>query len=269
MRTARLTSPSTTPTGLRVAGGADPVVLVAHGSRDPRAAEATRALGRAVSAARPDTPVWTSWLDHTEPGPTEVLRGLAAAGHRRAVLVPLLLTAAYHRRVDIPAAVAAAARAGPPLEVRVTDVLGPADGTVDRALLAGLRRRLGESWTGRFDALVLAAAGTRDTRARGSVGLVADALGAEFGVPCRVSYASAAPPETGVAVARLRAAGARRVAVAGYFLAPGLFHDAVAEAARAAGAVAVADPLTDAPELVELVLRRVDEWSGRVLAPAV
>lgn len=212
-----------------------------------------------MSAARPGTPVWASWLDHTEPGPTEVLRDLAVAGHRRAVLVPLLLTAAYHHRVDIPAAVDAAVRSGPPLAVRVTDVLGPADDTTDPALLAGLCRRLGETSPGRFDALVLAAAGTRDARARRSVGRVADALGAQFGVPCRVAYASAAPPAAGVAVSRLRASGARRVAVAAYFLAPGLFHDAVTEAARVAGAVAVAAPLTDAPELVELVLRRVDD----------
>ncbi|MGC4853884.1 sirohydrochlorin chelatase [Micromonospora sp. DT4] len=259
MRAARLTASSTTPTGPGAAGGADPVVLVAHGSRDPRAAEATRALARAVSAARSGLSVWASWLDHTEPGPAEVLRTLAEAGHRSAVVVPLLLTAAYHRRVDIPAAVAAATAAGSTLTVRVTDVLGPADGTVAPALLAGLRRRLSEVTPGRFDALVLAAAGTRDARARGSVGRVADALGAEFGAPCRVSYASAAPPATGVAVARLRAAGARRVAVSAYFLAPGLFHDAVIESARAAGAVAVAAPLTDAPELAELVLHRVDE----------
>ncbi|MEU7930543.1 sirohydrochlorin chelatase [Micromonospora echinofusca] len=244
-------------------GAADPVVLVAHGSRDPRAAEATRALARAVSAVRPGAPVLASWLDHTEPGPATVLRDLAAAGHPRAVLVPLLLTAAYHRRVDVPAAVAAAREAGPPIAVRVTDVLGPADGEVDAGLLAGLRRRLAETEPGRFDALVLAAAGTRDARARGSVGRVAAALAAGLGVPTRVSYASAAPPEVAAAVARLRDRGARRVAVSAYFLAPGLFHDAVAASARGAGAVAVSAPLTDAPELADLVLRRVDAL-GRV-----
>ncbi|MDG4793784.1 CbiX/SirB N-terminal domain-containing protein [Micromonospora sp. WMMD1082] len=238
--------------------GGDPVLLVAHGSRDPRAADATRALARAVSAARPGTRVLASWLDHTEPGPTEALRGLAAAGHPRAVLVPLLLTAAYHRRVDIPAAVAAARDSGPAMAVRVTDVLGPADAGVDPALLAGLRRRLAEAEPGRFDAVVLAAAGTRDAGARGSVGRVAEALGVALHTPTRIAYASAAPPGVGAAVARLRARGARRVAVAAYFLAPGLFHDAVAAAARDAGAVAVAAPLTDAPELVDLVLRRVD-----------
>ncbi|MCI4062493.1 cobalamin biosynthesis protein CbiX [Micromonospora sp. R77] len=234
------------------------MVLVAHGSRDPRAAEAIRALARAVAAARPGVTVLPSWLDHTEPGPATVLRGLADAGQRRAVLVPLLLTAAYHRKVDIPAAVAAARESGPELDVRITDVLGPADGTVDGALLSGLRQRLAEAEPGRYDAVVLAAAGTRDHRARGSVGRVAAVLGATLGVPARVSYASAAPPAVGVAVAKLRAAGARRVAVAAYFLAPGLFHDAVVADARAAGAVAVADPLTDVPALADLILRRAD-----------
>ncbi|MFI6133451.1 sirohydrochlorin chelatase [Micromonospora sp. NPDC051141] len=233
---------------------ASPVVLVAHGSRDPRAAEATRALARAVGAGCPGRPVLPAWLDHTDPGPADVLRRLAADGHSRVVLVPLLLTAAYHRKVDIPAAVAAA---GAGLDVRVTEVLGPTGGVVDGRLLAGLRRRLGEAAGADADAVVLAAAGTRDPAARASVGRVAAALGTGLGVPCRVSYASAAPPEVGGAVRRLRSAGARRVAVAAYFLAPGRFHDGVRAAARSAGAVAVADPLADLPELAELVWRRV------------
>ncbi|MFF5175480.1 sirohydrochlorin chelatase [Micromonospora sp. NPDC000089] len=261
MRAARLTDAAV---GSGTPGPTPPVVLVAHGSRDPRAAEATRALARAVEAARPGARVLPSWLDHTEPGPAEVLRALGAAGHPGAVVVPLLLTAAYHRRVDVPAAVRAAREAAPHLAVRITDVLGPAGRPVAPALLAGLARRLAEAdpgepaGPGELDALVLAAAGTRDARARGSVGRVAAAMGERFGVPCRVAYASAAPPAAGAAVARLRAAGARRVAVAAYFLAPGRFHDAVLAAGRAAGAVAVSGPLTDAPELVDLVLDRVD-----------
>ena len=43
-----------------------------------------------------------------------------------------------------------------------------------------------------------------------------------------------------------------------YFLAPGLLYDATVAAARAAGAVGVAEPLGDVPELVRLVLSRVD-----------
>jgi sirohydrochlorin ferrochelatase len=65
---------------------------------------------------------------------------------------------------------------------------------------------------------------------------------------------------------RLTAVGARRVAVAAYFLAPGLLHDAVVTAARAAGAVAVAEPLGTAPELVRLVLDRADAVSSALAA---
>ncbi|WP_234361893.1 sirohydrochlorin chelatase [Plantactinospora sp. BB1] len=271
-----------------------PVVLVAHGSGDPRAARVTEALARAVAAARPGLSVRASYLDHGPPRPGAVLAELEAAGHRRAVLVPLLLTAAYHGRVDIPRTVEAAREAGLRIPVRTTEVLGPTAQGVDPRLLSGLLRRLtealdpvpedgaagaagrqpggGDALPGRsgdlddslarrlggVDGVVLAAAGTRDAAARETVAQVAEALGLETGLPTRVGYASAAPPTAGTAVSALREAGARRVAVATYFLAPGRLCDTALESAREAGAVALSAPLGDAPELVQLVLGRVD-----------
>ncbi|WP_323373495.1 sirohydrochlorin chelatase [Plantactinospora alkalitolerans] len=243
-----------------------PIVLVAHGSRDPRAALATEALSRAVAAARPGVVVRASYLDHGPPRPAAVLAELEAAGHRRAVLVPLLLTAAYHGQVDIPDAVAAARSAGLGIPVLVGDVLGPTEAGVDPRLLAGLSRRLTEAGgsvdgaadAGRVDGVVLAAAGTRDAVARRTVEEAAEALGAVLAVPVRVGYASASPPTAGVAVAELRASGARRVAVATYFLAPGRLYETAMGSAREAGAVAFAAPLGDAPELVRLVLARAE-----------
>jgi sirohydrochlorin ferrochelatase len=161
------------------------------------------------------------------------------------VLVPLLLTAAYHGKVDVPAVLDEAREL--PLDVRLADVLGPASDL----LLDGLIRRLP---TRDLDALVLAAAGTRDAAARDTVAAAAAALGARLGLPCTVAYASAAPPTADAAV---RSFGAARVGVASYFLAPGFLYDKAVAAARSAGAVAVADPLGDAPELVDLVARRV------------
>ncbi len=228
------------------------VVLVAHGSRDPRAARHTEALTRAVAAAHPEWAVHASYLDHAGPRPLDVLTRLATAGHRRAVLVPLLLTAAYHGKVDVPAVVRAARDAGLPIDVSLAGVLGPAGpGAVPPLLIDGLIRRLPAV---DLDAVVLAAAGTRDAAARATVRDAADALGARLGVPCTVAYASAAPPTAAEAVASL---AADRVGVASYFLAPGLLHDNAIASARSAGAVAVAPPLGDAPELVELVATRV------------
>jgi sirohydrochlorin ferrochelatase len=219
--------------------------MVAHGSRDPRAAAATSALVSAVGDAHPEWEVHASYLDHAGPRPLDVLQWLVTAGHRRAVVVPLLLTAAYHGKVDLPAVVASAP-AG--LEVLRTDVLGP---TSD-LLVDGLVRRLPSV---DFDAAVLIAAGTRDAAARDTVAEAATALGERLGVPCRVAYASAAPPIAFDAVASFGPQA--RVIVASYFLAPGRLYDNAVASALSAGAVAVAPPLTDAPELVTLAARRV------------
>lgn len=232
-----------------------PIVLVVHGSRDPRAARATRALVRAVAAARPGVDVRASYLDHTLPRPGQVLGALEAAGHQRVTVVPLLLTSAYHVRVDVPDAVRGA---GLRIPVGMARALGPAlDEPIDDLLLAGLRRRLAEAGSG-FDAVVLAAAGTRDATARQTVVAAAEALGESLGVPARVAYASASAPTGAEAVAELRAAGAERVGVAAYFLAPGLLYDTVVGSALEAGAVAAAQPLEGAYELARLVLARAD-----------
>ena len=237
-------------------------VLVAHGSADRRAAAMTRALVRAVAAARPGLDVRPAYLDHAGPRPGDVLAAMARLGHERAAVVPLLLTAAYHGRVDLPAVLAAARSEGISLPVRMTEVLGPVGGVTPAPLVAALRRRLAETGAD-YDALVLAAAGTRDAAARETVAQAASALGAALGVPCLPGYASAAAPTPGEAVARLRAAGARRVAAAAYFLATGQLYRTARDSALAAGAVAVAAPLADAPELARLVLARLDAAPAR------
>jgi sirohydrochlorin ferrochelatase len=238
-------------------GNPDPVVLVAHGSADPRAAATTRALARAVAAAPPGRQVRPAYLDHAGPRPGPVLAELARTGHSAATVVPLLLTSAYHDRVDLPAVLAEARAGGLRMRVTVTGVLGPAGPVVPAPLLAALCRRLAESRTC-YDAVVLAAAGTRDPAARATVAAAAAALGGALGVPCRAGYASAAAPTVAAAVESLRADGGRRVAAAAYFLAPGRLYQAAADSAREAGAVAVAGPLGAAPELAHLVLARID-----------
>ncbi|HEY2948552.1 MAG TPA: CbiX/SirB N-terminal domain-containing protein [Micromonosporaceae bacterium] len=249
------------------------LLLVAHGSRDPRAAAATRALASAVSAARPGVHVRVAFLEHALPRPAQVLAALQGEGRPGAVVVPLLMTAAYHGRVDIPAVLAAARRDGLRMPVVVADVLGPVNGEVHPSLVAGLGRRLSEMDAAGpgFDAIVLAAAGTRDPAARETVAYAGAALGGRLGVPVEAAYASAAAPTPGEVVARMRAAGARRVAVAAYFLAPGRLYEAGADGARAAGAVGVAAPLCDAPELADLVLARADAAAraASIMAPAV
>ncbi len=185
------------------------------------------------------------------------------------VVVPLLLSSGHHDRVDIPAAV----RAVRP-DARRARVLGP-----DELLAVALADRLAEAGWRAGDAVVLAGAGSSDPGAVASVHEQAELLTAELtrraagaggpgeqsgpertgaaAAPVRVTaaFGSAAQPAVSTAVAAARTAGAARVAVAPYLLAPGFF----ATRLREAGADLVAAPLGAHPAVVELILRRYAE----------
>lgn len=226
-------------------------MLVAHGSRDPRAAATTRALARTVAAVRPGLDVRVAFLELSRPQPAEVLAVMPAG----TVVVPLLLTCAYHGAVDLPAQVAG-----------FDCVIAGTVGSVSEPLLSALARRLPP---GDYDALVLAAAGTRVEAARETIRSVAFALSERIGLPCRVAYAAGAAPDGAEAVAALRNEGAQRVAVASYFLAPGRLYDTVTRSASEAGAVAVAPPLGASWGIAELILSQVDSTVAhdRIAAP--
>jgi sirohydrochlorin ferrochelatase len=238
------------------------LVAVAHGSRDARAAATISELlalvrSRATARGLAGLDVRGAFLDHAAPSPRQVLSGVAE-WDGSCVVVPLLLTAAYHSKTDIPSHIAAAASALPGLNVRYADTLGP-----DRLLLAALERRLAEASPGdagrrSSTSVVLAAAGSSDPAANATIAALAARWQAGAGwrrvVP---AYASATGPRPDEAVAALLAAEpGSPVAVATYLLAPGYFADKIREAARRAGAAAVSPALGAAPEVADVILDR-------------
>lgn len=250
----RLSVAAATP----VAADRPALLLIAHGSRDPRHAATVAALAEEVRALRPGLEFATAYLDHCAPRIPQVAGRLGA----HAVAVPLLLNRAFHAKHDIPAALRAAGT-----ELPVADVLGPSP-----LLLTVLDRRLAEAGldvsspavrarTG----LVLAAAGSSDPAADTATRAVAAEWRRTRGwAAVEVAYASAAGPRVPEAVAALRAAGATRVAVAPYLLAPGRLPDRIAEAA--ADADLLADVLGPAPEVAALLLERYDAAHARARA---
>ncbi|MDN3355159.1 sirohydrochlorin chelatase [Actinomadura sp. DC4] len=230
-----------------------PLVAVAHGSRDPRAAATVEDLLDLVRR-RSGLRVVTSYLDHAAPTPAQAFGALTGEEITSAVVLPLLLTAAYHSKTDIPGALADARRAHPRLRLRYGATLGP-----HPLMTAALERRLAEAGVtpDPDTAVVLAAAGSSDPAANATISAMARRWrGWRRVVP---AYASAARPTPAEAVRALRAAGAPRVAVASYFLAPGYFADKVREESLAAGAVAVSPALGAAPELAEIITERYTE----------
>jgi sirohydrochlorin ferrochelatase len=231
------------------------LVALAHGSRDPRSAQTVTALVEEVRGLRPDLRIEPAFLDLCSPSFGTVVDRLVAAGHDEVVVVPLLLTQAYHAKVDVPEAVAAADARHPGLRIRATDVLG-LEPVFLEVLDQRLRTALRDARVRELDALVLAAAGSSDQLANQAVARLARLWGSRHRLPTVAADASAAPPATGEAVRQFRVEGRRHIAVGSMFLAPGLLPDRAAELALEAGAVAVSAPLGAHPAVARTLLAR-------------
>ncbi|MGX1880494.1 sirohydrochlorin chelatase [Streptomyces sp. NPDC055287] len=247
-----------------------PVLLViAHGSRDPRHAATVHALVARVRSLRPGLRVETGFLDFNAPAVPQVLEGLAAEGVRDVVALPLLLTRAFHAKADIPAVLHEASARLPRLRIHQAEVLGPSP-----LLLTALERRLYEAGLTPGDksstGVVLASAGSTDPEAIAVIAEIARELRYTGWCAVRPAFASASLPRTQDAVRDLRAArGVRRVAVAPYVIAPGFLPDRIARGARESGAEVLGEVLGACPELAGLLLTRYDEARVPVRLAAV
>jgi len=175
-----------------------------------------------VRAARPGLDVTIGLLDHGPPYVEDV------AG---AVAVPLLLSAGYHVRVDLPA------RAP---RLTVTAAVGP-----DPLLSVALADRLAEAGYDGRAPVTLAAAGSADERSLDDVRRQAALLAEHLDVEVTAAFVAAGEP---------RLSDVRPEAVASYLLAPGTFHDKLS----ACGAQVVSAPLGDHAALADVVLARYD-----------
>jgi sirohydrochlorin ferrochelatase len=239
------------------------LVAVAHGSKDPRASATVAELAAVARERYPGLDLRTAFLGHAPPSLPQVLGTIEA--DREVTVLPLLLTAAFHSKADIPRMLARSARTRGPHGPRVSygATLGP-----HPLLLDALDRRLAEADPGAQadpgrTAVVLAAAGSSDPEANATIARLAAQWQARAGWHAvRPAYASAADPAPAAAVAGLLRDGAPRVVVATYLLAPGLFADRIRDASLAAGAAAVSPALGACAEVADILLDRFAEMGS-------
>ena len=231
------------------------LVILAHGSRDPRSAGTVHALAKHLRELRDDLRIEAAFLDHCPPSPFQVFEKLIADGVEETVVVPLLLSEAYHARVDVPAVIDEARLRYPNLKVIASDVLGYDDSLLD-VLDRRMRDALAAGRVRELDALVLASAGSSDNQANAALGRLARLWGQRHKLPVVAAFTSAASPTPAEAVLQWRLEGRRHVAVGSFFLAPGVLPDRAEQTARRAGAVAVSRPLGVSAEVARLILLR-------------
>lgn len=239
--------------GRRRPAPAPALVVVAHGSRDPRALATVTALLERVRELRPGLTVRLGHIELNEP----LLAGTLAEATGSAVLVPLLFSRGYHVKHDIPEAAAGV----PHLDTLVAAPLGPhpllVDALHERLIEAGWQDRPGRAER-RTAGVVLAAAGSRDPDSATDTRRTADLLAQRLGVPVVPAYATptpASPLSVPAAVRALAARGRHRTAVASYFTAPGRFATQCADAAPWIAAA----PLGAHRAMARLLLHRYDQ----------
>ncbi|KAA5834500.1 sirohydrochlorin chelatase [Saccharopolyspora hirsuta] len=208
-----------------------PLLLVAHGTRDPAGPRVVERLA-AAAAEHLQVPVHVGYVDVIGPTAAEALEGIDGP----VVALPAFLAAGYHVRTDLPEQIAASGRA----DVAIGAALGPAPEIAEvmreRLLAAGWRPGA---------RIAFAAAGSSDERALADVRTAAQLLGRRCGQWLTPSYVTTAAPAT----AEVCGPGDF---IAPYLLAPGLFHQRLAELPVAG----VAEPIGAHPAVVELIARR-------------
>ena len=219
-----------------------PLIGLAHGSRDPRAAGAIEKLMRAVADLRPGLSTFSAFLDLSAPDLTEVAGAMPGD---RAVVVPLLFAQAFHARVDVPEAVAAAGDSSG-VTLLTAEILG-----LGPAVLSALQDAAAAAGVVDTQEILLLAVGTSDDVANSGVHDLAQRWAAVRPGPVQAVFATAAPRAADV----LAQDRATPPAVVSLFLAPGLLLDGVIRRAEPVG-VTVTPPLGSA--MAQLVLDRYD-----------
>jgi sirohydrochlorin cobaltochelatase len=205
------------------------LLLVGHGSREPRANEEFLATARRTAELAPSLAVEPCFLELARPNIAESFRSLAERGVSQMAVVPLLLFSAGHDQRDIPAAVASVSAGYPAIGVDQSEHLGCHDAIVqlsklrfDEALVN--RPRVAPSET----ALVMVGRGSRDHAATAEMIEFARLRSQVTPVAIvRTAFvAMAEPPLEGV-LAEVAALGCRRVVIQPHLLFAGVLAERI------------------------------------------
>lgn len=229
------------------------VIGLAHGSRHPAVPGSIAGVMEAVHQLSGGTvPTAAAYLDLTDPDLTTVARDLIARGARRAVVVPLLFTQAFHATVDVPEAVRAAADASG-LELQVAPVLGT--GADVQAVVHASIAAAGITDTA---PILLFSVGSSDEAANDAVAALARRIGVDRGTPAAAAFGTR-PPRTAAVLPEL----GPDAAIVPLFVSPGLLLDPLIAESADQGRT-MAPPLEDL--VAPLVLARL---TSVVSAPTV
>jgi sirohydrochlorin cobaltochelatase len=216
--------------GKRTTSSEPALLIVGHGSRDPRGAEEFQELVSLVRARAP-MPVEGGFIELSRPPISECVNNLRERGAREVSAVPLMLLAAGHAKDDVPATLVREKLTHPDLDFHYGRALG-----IRPELLELMDERISavvpeEEREG--TAVLIVGRGSSDPDANSDLAKMARLFFEGRPYPLvETAFVSLAPPSVTEALERCRRLGAGRVAVFSYFLFTGVLEERIREQSR-------------------------------------
>jgi sirohydrochlorin cobaltochelatase len=213
--------------GKRATSSEPALLIVGHGSRDPRGAEEFHELVSLVRARAP-MPVEGGFIELSRPPISECVNNLKERGAREISAVPLMLLAAGHAKDDVPATLVREKLTHPDLDFHYGRALG-----IRPELLELMDERISavvpeEEKEG--TAVLIVGRGSSDPDANSDLAKMSRLYFEGRPYPLvETAFVSLAPPSVTEALERCRRLGAGRVAVFSYFLFTGVLEERIRE----------------------------------------
>ena len=207
-------------------GDTPALLIVGHGSRDPRGAREFHDLVGLVRRRNPALTVEGGFIELSRPPISECVDRLAEGGARNVAAVPLMLLAAGHAKDDIPATL-------------VREKMGHPAMSFGYGRALGIRPELLELMDERISAVVpevekeetvvlIVGRGSSDPDANSDLSKIARLFYEGRPYPAVESaYVSMTPPDVAEGLDRCRRLGAKRVVVFSYFLFTGILEERI------------------------------------------
>ncbi|MDP8900174.1 MAG: sirohydrochlorin chelatase [Actinomycetota bacterium] len=207
--------------------GAGPALLiVGHGSRDPRGAREFHELVALVREREPALAVEGGFIELSRPPISECVSRLVENGARRIAAVPLMLLAAGHAKDDIPATLVREKMSHPGINFGYGRALGIRPELLDlmdeRISAAVPEEERGET------AVLVVGRGSSDPDANSDLAKVSRLFYEGRPYPTvETAYVSMTPPNVSEGLERLMKLGARHIVVFSYFLFTGVLEERI------------------------------------------
>lgn len=204
------------------------LLVVGHGSRDPRGAREFHELVALVREREPALVVEGGFIELSRPPISECVKRLTEGGARRIAAVPLMLLAAGHAKDDIPATLVREKTRHPDVSFEYGRALG-----IRPELLSLMEERISAVVSEKekeATAILVVGRGSSDPDANSDLWKISRLFYEGRPYPLvEAAYVGMTPPDVPAGLDRLRRLGVRRIAVFSYFLFTGILEERIRE----------------------------------------